>query len=96
MKISQLQLTATRFSKENNSGEDDELLSELRDKVSYKVKYLYANSLRLLVQKLTMMPTTVGCSGEQVLSCLVWCWSNPHYLDILGCSHISRLCPIGI
>ncbi|XP_004971930.1 protein CURVATURE THYLAKOID 1A, chloroplastic [Setaria italica] len=32
MKISQLQLTATRFSKENNSDEDDELLSELRDK----------------------------------------------------------------
>lgn len=31
-KISQLQLTATRFSKENNSDEDDELLSELRDK----------------------------------------------------------------
>ncbi|CAD6245113.1 unnamed protein product [Miscanthus lutarioriparius] len=30
MKISQLQLTATRFSKENNS--DEELLSELRDK----------------------------------------------------------------
>ncbi|RCV25872.1 hypothetical protein SETIT_5G200500v2 [Setaria italica] len=33
MKISQLQLTATRFSKENNSDEDDELLSELRDKL---------------------------------------------------------------
>ncbi|XP_066352993.1 protein CURVATURE THYLAKOID 1A, chloroplastic-like isoform X1 [Miscanthus floridulus] len=32
MKISQLQLTATRFSKENNFDEDDELLSELRDK----------------------------------------------------------------
>jgi len=64
MKISQLQLTATRFSKENNSDEDDELLSELRDKVTYEVIYLYANSLRLLVQKLTMMPTTVGCNGE--------------------------------
>ena len=43
MKISQLQLTATRFSKENNS--DEELLSELRDKVAYKVIYLYANNL---------------------------------------------------
>jgi len=32
MKISQLPLTATRFSKQNNSGEDDELLSELKDK----------------------------------------------------------------
>lgn len=32
LKISQLQLTATRFSKENDSGEDDELLSELREK----------------------------------------------------------------
>ncbi|PWZ53446.1 Protein CURVATURE THYLAKOID 1A, chloroplastic [Zea mays] len=32
MKICQLQLTATRFSKQNNSGEDDELLSELKDK----------------------------------------------------------------
>ncbi|CAL4998879.1 unnamed protein product [Urochloa decumbens] len=32
MKISQLPLTATRFSKESDSAEDDELLSELRDK----------------------------------------------------------------
>jgi hypothetical protein len=34
LKISQLQLTATRFSKESDSAEDDELLSELREKVS--------------------------------------------------------------
>lgn len=45
MKISQLPLTATRFSKQNNSGEDDELLSELKDKVAYKVIFLYANNL---------------------------------------------------
>ncbi|ONM04676.1 Threonine endopeptidase [Zea mays] len=45
MKICQLQLTATRFSKQNNSGEDDELLSELKDKVAYKVIFLYANNL---------------------------------------------------
>ncbi|CAO2211010.1 unnamed protein product [Urochloa humidicola] len=32
LKISQLPLTATRFSKESDSAEDDELLSELRDK----------------------------------------------------------------
>ncbi|RLN04732.1 protein CURVATURE THYLAKOID 1A, chloroplastic-like [Panicum miliaceum] len=32
LKISQLQLTATRFSKESDSAEDDELLSELREK----------------------------------------------------------------
>ncbi|OEL13005.1 hypothetical protein BAE44_0025977 [Dichanthelium oligosanthes] len=32
LNISQLRLTATRFSKESNSSEDDELLSELRDK----------------------------------------------------------------
>jgi hypothetical protein len=32
LKISQLQLTAARFSKESDSAEDDELLSELREK----------------------------------------------------------------
>ncbi|CAO2169166.1 unnamed protein product [Urochloa humidicola] len=32
LKISQLPITATRFSEESDSAEDDELLSELRDK----------------------------------------------------------------
>ncbi|CAO2175321.1 unnamed protein product [Urochloa humidicola] len=33
LKISQLPTTATRFSKESDSAEDDKLLSELRDKL---------------------------------------------------------------
>ena len=49
-----------------------------------------------LVQKFSVMSNTVGCHGEQVLSSLVWWWSNPRSLDILGRGQSSGLCPIGI
>jgi len=58
--------------------------------------YLYAYKLGTENQKFSMMSTTVGCHGEQVLSSLVWWWSNPRSLDILGRGQSSGLCPIGI
>ena len=73
LKNSQLQLTATQFSKDNNYDED-ELLCELEIRL---LKKLYSGMpWRTSPSKIFTIVYYGGMPWRKVLSCLVWWWSN--------------------